>query len=801
MTKSLERKHEMLMKSIGEVKEVLKSTGKKMEETPQEETEKSVQKSQEHPSEAIGTFSQCYDPSSSQLKSSPLRSSDIKISFEDILTDPNTKDLWRKYFSTEQNVDVDLFTNCVFQEFKDLLTEDDDINNKARELLKEHISLDGIHVSLNALQIFTKEDGLNNALKELILNAAESHQEELASEQRPKNEEILSEIEGVKKMLDEKHKALIKKDQTLREKELILEQQQDKLMSKIQGFANTQFKAIEATLKKICSQKSKQLESIEQMIENKIATYKRLKSKGVQESAAKLKQSQSFQLNEEITEEKFKKQKQRISSLEQMYKEIKAKSDSLNIDLDREKSKNSDLQKQLDKYKNLCKIQEQKLQRLQDAQSISQISEKPSVELQTPKTHKNIINPKTTAQKENENEEQKNIRKSEKTGIVATASQKQENVGQVVTVTEHIGSKEASKTYTSLINTLIKSLRKSLPHYISVYQEELRGEKNSVFKIKIGELLYPSMPEILPEIVDSVHLAINSPPENMLTLLEVAWETVNFAFETQIFSDSSKSCKSLLTKSIEYKSGYNILKKIASQPESLKKDSKTKTDPESSQLPLYPLFTNENITKTFVKDVDSLCGDIKKPVLQGKSKGLKTGVSRMEILCSLLGLLLTNSEKRAKQALLKLKYSITDDNKAKEICEYRGISVIAMASTIQSVSSECIGIFLSLSIDHENKAEFYKQLSTNECVQCLMSAFENSIENHNITQQEDLIVLLHKLFVTCGAELDKAILEKTRNTLENVLQNTSKEDRRFFISNVESLVKHLNNLNISSINE
>ena len=161
-TKSLERKHDILMKSIEDSKILAGPEPATSPKNPEQ-----IQDPE------MGTFSQCYEQNEEAL-----------LSFEDVLTDEQTKNLWQRYFRHDSKVNADLFINCVAEEFKDLLNFPLEEHNNILHILKERISLDGENISLNALQVFTKENGLENSLKEIIDEAMQKKQKKKGNLQK-----------------------------------------------------------------------------------------------------------------------------------------------------------------------------------------------------------------------------------------------------------------------------------------------------------------------------------------------------------------------------------------------------------------------------------------------------------------------------------------------------------------------------------------------------------------------------------------------------------------------------------------
>ena len=90
------------------------------------------------------------------------------------------------------------------------------VSTPVEELLGEiasKVSLDGEFVSLNALEIWTKEKGLELCVWDLV---EECEQREKAKQSARLNDQIVQELMGVKEILDSKNKALGNKERALK---------------------------------------------------------------------------------------------------------------------------------------------------------------------------------------------------------------------------------------------------------------------------------------------------------------------------------------------------------------------------------------------------------------------------------------------------------------------------------------------------------------------------------------------------------------------------------------------------------
>ena len=82
--------------------------------------------------------------------------------------------------------------------------------------LRTKLSIDEEFVSINALELFTRDQGLTKALTNLVQECVAQQKEQLSSQI---NDTIVSELAEVKQMLDQKSKQLSQQEKTLQKKE------------------------------------------------------------------------------------------------------------------------------------------------------------------------------------------------------------------------------------------------------------------------------------------------------------------------------------------------------------------------------------------------------------------------------------------------------------------------------------------------------------------------------------------------------------------------------------------------------
>lgn len=142
---------------------------------------------------------------------------------KDHLTNGLTLNFWNRYFSDSQLiVKVDKFNNAIVQEYSISLIEPtvnkfhkstenkvdvnfDELIEDLREEVSRKVSIDGIKVSLNALEIFTRDRGLEKSLVDLISDCL---MKQKAKKSVVLNDTIMQELMDVQKMLEIKSKQL-----------------------------------------------------------------------------------------------------------------------------------------------------------------------------------------------------------------------------------------------------------------------------------------------------------------------------------------------------------------------------------------------------------------------------------------------------------------------------------------------------------------------------------------------------------------------------------------------------------------
>ena len=171
-------------------------------------------------------------------KSTRKKKKEDDISFIDVITDKKTKNFIRK----KMGVKTGNTKKLLFSDFFELILEEfsclfDEISSEEEDSLKAELfnllSINGDNeISLNALEIFTREKGLNQSIEKIYKKI--KHEAEENRKQKI-NESIVREMDELKKILDKKKSDLISKEAFLNQREEILNTKEDHFIGVLEG--------------------------------------------------------------------------------------------------------------------------------------------------------------------------------------------------------------------------------------------------------------------------------------------------------------------------------------------------------------------------------------------------------------------------------------------------------------------------------------------------------------------------------------------------------------------------------------
>ncbi|KAL4503305.1 hypothetical protein ABPG72_000911 [Tetrahymena utriculariae] len=261
---------------------------------------------------------------------------------EEVISNQETKQFLVKHFAQNYNsFDNSIyfvhFLDLIANEFGDLVKFDEDIDKiQFEEILQAKLTTnDEEKISLNALQIFTKDGGL----RERITSIAQSIKND--SKQREKeniNKKIFQEINSLSKILEQKSKELAKKEKSLIEREQNLKQKEQDFKSILKGEYDVMIFSLDEAVKERSIEVNKKIIQLERNLKNKM--------KIIETKSKEIKQITS---NTSANADKFKS---KLAAQEKQAEFLKIKTQDLEKKYVIEQEKNATLQS---KYDNLLK--------------------------------------------------------------------------------------------------------------------------------------------------------------------------------------------------------------------------------------------------------------------------------------------------------------------------------------------------------------------------------------------------------------------------------------------------------------
>ncbi|CAD8205547.1 unnamed protein product [Paramecium pentaurelia] len=213
-----------------------------------------------------------------------------------------------------------------------------------KENLKNKIvTIDPNIVSLNALQLCTRDKGIKGLIEEI---AEETYQDINRKEKQKINNEIVDELENVKQLLEKKQVMQIKKEKELVEYEYSLQKFKSEMSNSIQQVYDILCKMMEEQYQQKLSNLNKKFNNLEHQLKSKV---KLIELKG-----------SSIQKNNSTYSQEIQRLKQRNTLLEKQVESQKVRILELEKKLSLEKDNTIQLQKKLEKINQ--KLLEQKEQ-------------------------------------------------------------------------------------------------------------------------------------------------------------------------------------------------------------------------------------------------------------------------------------------------------------------------------------------------------------------------------------------------------------------------------------------------------
>jgi hypothetical protein len=219
-------------------------------------------------------------PMSKVIKDEAPHENSKILSVKDHLTNAETLDFWRRYFADfkGKEVSTDHFCDTIQQEYNALVLKpnldpirDDhlveDILAEFYEDLSNRVSIDQKTVSLNALEIFTRNNGLLDAVRSLLQDCIGRNK---AQQSIRLNDKIVQELSDVKAMLDAKSKKIAKQEADLKSRQKDFERQKQEAAKVLEQAYAKKMEEAEKKFEKEAAKFAKKLQAAERNLTNKI---------------------------------------------------------------------------------------------------------------------------------------------------------------------------------------------------------------------------------------------------------------------------------------------------------------------------------------------------------------------------------------------------------------------------------------------------------------------------------------------------------------------------------------------------
>ncbi|CDW72779.1 UNKNOWN [Stylonychia lemnae] len=592
------------------------------------------------------------------------------LNIKDHLTNQQTLNFWKRYFTENcMNVNVENFYEAVQQEFFistiQPVIDKQDFQVNQKEFIKDlqleivrKVSIDEQKVSLNALELFTRERGIEKCINEC---AIECILKQKASRSIQLNDTIVQELMDVKNMLEVKSKQIEQREREIKIKEQELQQYKQNIIAFVREEILVQQKESENKINRAYNEIQKKFSQAERNVQNKIKLFQKEKTTDLKQSS--LKQSQAKQSQGQNSEKLLKA---RIQNLEKSYEQIKLKCSIIEEEKLKLEENNKKLSENLERHKIQRKIEKEQYESLQSSIKEQKMSRVEVIE-QSPQliqvqSSKNSSVTNTVLSKQSKN----NVVDTDDIGedkINNRGEQKQNQQKQVIIIDDY------SKHMMQILAQTFKTLKITIPFMIQNLkdQDDYMGDEDeeeydsrsmkspnqqskSVIKlmrdnepqVQIGELLFPSFNIIVPQFTECLvpHLNLLSGFDASI-LIGTLFNILQFAFKTQIYQKRLptilKNDKMLLNKDItSILHNQSQSKSIEDNLSKLFKDDSNKHEPcqldfqpqtksmqkrikeiqkqlsslkesfVSGPLPLYQLFKDQTVHKLLSDDLLNL---------------------------------------------------------------------------------------------------------------------------------------------------------------------------------------------------
>jgi len=265
---------------------------------------------------------------------------------KDVISNPEVLEFIDHHFKGKTSIKTSQFIASLEFEFPDILESD-----QAKQDLEEVLSLDPDKktISLNALEIFTRDKGLQGSISEL---AGSSLKKEL-TDKTELNNAILEELLQLKEMLEVKSADLADREASLDDWESQIEDRESSLMEQIQGQMEELFKQNTQKIKQESTALMKKMGAMERAMSDQL---KLIKTKQQLIASKEMAASKSV-----LSEPLSAKSKARIMNLEKSNEFLKGRVSGLEKELTQSKQQVTKLTEELARSKARNAMLEQSL--------------------------------------------------------------------------------------------------------------------------------------------------------------------------------------------------------------------------------------------------------------------------------------------------------------------------------------------------------------------------------------------------------------------------------------------------------
>lgn len=407
---------------------------------------------------------------SNEIKDMQKQSNDLMWS--DIITHPQVTEFMKRYFPRSYKILCSDFLSFLQYEYPHLVA-DDDVKDEIISMLT--VDQNSEYISLNALQLSTRDYGLESFLQQLNTRLEDSFKESKAQI----NEQIIQEVTEIKEMLDSRSVELEKKEAKLLARENKILRIENTLATEFRDKLEKLASSTREKLMKDLNGQMKRLQGLERNV-NDMIKLARSKQQVLTRSELSMKASGS----ENSSVNKFKA---RITSLEKSNEVLKTKLSILEMESKADKATISRLSEELNRVKARSSMLEVSLS-----------------SMKKPETEKIVEVPVMIK----EEPEKKNIQKI--TGLEVLVP-------------------------LSLMNTLLQCCQVTLP--VLHMPSSPKSHKASVFEedgMTLGELFFPAFNKIVPCIVECIPFIHKlKKKDEQSNLIKFFWQLLMYAWNEE----------------------------------------------------------------------------------------------------------------------------------------------------------------------------------------------------------------------------------------------------------------------------